>query len=123
MDGEVLRLLDLVAGDDPGAEGRKGVEALAYVPGVVPAAPPGIALADIPAPSRLKGRLSNVTNLRCPVVSSLRRFVFGAQRKTRAITCANNWGSKKPRILRRHQQPSISLIPKLLVFLKRHGVA
>src|SRR5438128_1629325 len=48
-DREVLRIVDLVARDDPGPQAREGVEALADVPGVLPAAAPGIALAEVPA--------------------------------------------------------------------------
>ena len=49
FDVEVLRIGDLVFGDDPWAQGREGVEALADIAGVVLADAPGIALADIPA--------------------------------------------------------------------------
>src|SRR6266567_2362781 len=48
-DREVLRIVDLVARDDPGPQAREGVEALADVARVLPAAAPGIALAEVPA--------------------------------------------------------------------------
>jgi len=48
-DVQVLRVVDFVAGDDPGPEAREGVEALANVAGVVAALSPGVAQAEIPA--------------------------------------------------------------------------
>src|SRR6266851_6906467 len=48
-DREALRIVDLVARDDPGPQAREGVEALADVARVLPAAAPGIALAEVPA--------------------------------------------------------------------------
>src|SRR4051812_14506107 len=47
--GEVLRIGDLVARDDPRPEPGERVEALADVARVLPPATPGIALAEIPA--------------------------------------------------------------------------
>src|SRR5438093_52069 len=47
-DREVLRVVDLLARDDPGPEAREGVETLADVARVVPAASPWIALAEVP---------------------------------------------------------------------------
>src|SRR5712692_4013838 len=48
-DREVLRIVDLVARDDPGPQARESIEALADVARVLPAAAPGIALAEVPA--------------------------------------------------------------------------
>src|SRR5882672_4441547 len=47
-DREVLRVVDLVARDDPRPEAGEGVESLADVPRVVPPLAPGIALAEVP---------------------------------------------------------------------------
>ena len=46
---EVLRLRDLVPGDDPGPLRAEGVEPLADVAGVLLAPAPGVPLADVPA--------------------------------------------------------------------------
>src|SRR5207245_10879147 len=46
---EVLGIVDLVARHDPRPEAGEGVEAFADVARVLPAAPPGIALAEVPA--------------------------------------------------------------------------
>src|SRR6266704_3410895 len=48
-DREILVIVDLVARDDPGPQAREGVEDLADVARVLPAAAPGIALAEVPA--------------------------------------------------------------------------
>src|SRR6266581_2128295 len=48
-DREVLRIVDLVARHDPRSEAGEGVEAFADVARVLPAPPPGIALAEVPA--------------------------------------------------------------------------
>src|SRR5438067_12376718 len=48
-DREALRIVDLVARHDPRSEAGEGVEALADVARVLPAPPPGIALAEVPA--------------------------------------------------------------------------
>src|SRR5262245_58912142 len=47
-DRQVLRIVDLVARHDPRPEASEGVEALADVAGVVPAASPRVALAEVP---------------------------------------------------------------------------
>src|SRR5262249_22639734 len=47
-DREVLGVVDLVARDDPRTQAGEGIEALADVPGVLPAPAPGIALAEVP---------------------------------------------------------------------------
>src|SRR5438445_13388848 len=49
LDAHVLRLGQLVARDDPRPERGEAVEALADVAGVLAAASPGVALADVPA--------------------------------------------------------------------------
>src|SRR5207247_5032546 len=48
-DREILRIVDLVARHDPRPEAGEGVEAFADVARVLPAPPPGIALAEVPA--------------------------------------------------------------------------
>src|SRR5689334_8651085 len=49
VDGKILRLVDLVFRDDPWPECGEGIEALADVARIMPAAAPGVALAQIPA--------------------------------------------------------------------------
>src|SRR5262249_37803360 len=49
IDVNVLRLADLVAGDDPGPQAAERVEALADVARVVAALAPGVADTDVPA--------------------------------------------------------------------------
>src|SRR5690349_173355 len=49
VDAQVLRLANLVAGDDPGTEPAERVEAFADVARIVPAFSPGVADADVPA--------------------------------------------------------------------------
>src|SRR5437667_414035 len=49
LDAHVLRLGQLVARDDPRPERGEGIEALADVARDLAAAPPGVALADVPA--------------------------------------------------------------------------
>src|SRR5213596_3369486 len=48
-DREVLRIVDLVARHDPRPEAGEGIESFADVARVLPAPPPGIALAEVPA--------------------------------------------------------------------------
>src|SRR5258706_573437 len=48
-DREVLRIVDLVARDDPWAQSGEGIEPFPDVAPVLPAPPPGIALAEVPA--------------------------------------------------------------------------